>query len=76
MTYPVEYLTPKEAAEVAHRHPVTIRSALAHGEMHGIQRVPNGSWLIPVACIEPWMSGQLCEHLAKPRKLKLIRSAS
>jgi hypothetical protein len=66
-------VTSTEAAAIARRHRVTIRAACANGELHGIQRVPNGNWLIPVDCIDPWMLGDLCDHLAKPRKLALIR---
>jgi hypothetical protein len=58
-------LTADQAAAVAHRHPDTIRRALADGSLHGKQRTARGRWLIEPACLDAWESGRTCSHRAK-----------
>lgn len=55
-------LTVDQAAAEAHRHPATIRHALAAGELHGQQPRPRGKWLIQPACLDAWLSGTRCLH--------------
>ncbi len=56
-------LTPAEVAGGEFRcHPVTVRNALAGGELHGSQRVKGGRWTVEEACAEAWVSGRPCEH--------------
>lgn len=56
------YLTTGEAAEYARRHPVTIRRSLVSGELHGVQRVAGGRWLIRPECLEAWLEATKCQH--------------
>ncbi|QSZ53303.1 helix-turn-helix domain-containing protein [Paenarthrobacter sp. AT5] len=55
-------LTVAEAAEAAHRHPVTVRRALEGGELHGTQRTFRGRWLIRAECLDAWLDGNDCVH--------------
>lgn len=61
-------LTVAQAADVAQRHPQTIRRACETGELHGLQRVRKGRWLIHPDCLDAWLDGQKCEHHATGRK--------
>ena len=56
------FLTTSRAAVRSSRHPGTIRRALEAGELHGVQRVKGGVWLIEPACLDAYVAGQLCEH--------------
>lgn len=51
------WVTPAEAAGVAHRHVNTIRKALESGELHGHQRGRRGRWLVWDGSINPWVTG-------------------
>lgn len=67
------FLTTKRAAIRSNRHPVTIRRALEAGELHGVQRVKGGVWLIEPACLDAYVAGQLCEHQAAPANVVQFR---
>ena len=56
------FLTTGRAAVRSSRHPVTIRRALETGELHGVQRVKGGVWLIEPACLDSYLAGERCEH--------------
>lgn len=69
--------TPKEAAEIARQHVVTIRLRLESGELHGSQRVAGGRWLIEEQCLQAYMRGEKCEHKAARRgNVTQLRRAS
>lgn len=59
----MNWLTSTEAAHHSRRHPVTIRRALACGELHGHQPlrgghpVPGSKWQIPDVVIDLWVQG-------------------
>ena len=55
-------MTPAEAGVHARRHPDTVRRALAAGDLHGVQRVPGGRWLLDPGCVDAWAAGVPCEH--------------
>ena len=57
-------LTVSRAAEASARHPETVRDALRSEELHGIQRVKRGKWLIDPECLEAWLAGDPCPHKA------------
>lgn len=57
-----DLLTTQEAALAARCHVVTIRKALASGELHGQQRRGRGRWLIKRNCLEAWLAGRRCVH--------------
>ncbi|MCR6706525.1 MAG: hypothetical protein NVV66_18180 [Cellulomonas sp.] len=57
-------LTAAQSAELAQRHPDTIRRALADGTLHGKQRTRKGRWLIEPACLAAWEAGEPCPHRA------------
>lgn len=57
------YYTPVEAAEIAHRHPETVRDALRAGELIGVQNSEGGPWLIREDMLENWI-----ESAPKKRK--------
>lgn len=71
-----EYLTTAAAAEYAHRHPGSIRRSLEAGELHGVQRKKGGPWLIQPACIDAYLAGEKCEHLAVTNVRPMRRRAS
>lgn len=56
------YLTVKQVAEMAGRHPETVGLALRGGELHGTQRARNASWRVKESCAEAWIEGRKCEH--------------
>lgn len=51
-----------QAAEHAGRHPVTVRNALASGELHGGQRSAGCQWRIHRDCLDAWVAAEKCEH--------------
>lgn len=51
-----------QAATYGRRHPVTLRRALAAGELHGTQRLKGGKWSIRVECLDAWLDGGKCAH--------------
>jgi excisionase family DNA binding protein len=53
-----------QAAAYAECHPDTIRRALESGELHGGQRKSRGRWSIRRECLDQWLNGAKCEHLA------------
>lgn len=55
-------LTAPQAAEIAQRHPVTVRRALESGELHGSQRGRGGHWRIHPDCLQAWIYSQPCPH--------------
>lgn len=57
-------LTVDEAAADARRSSVTIRRALAAGELHGTQRIKRGRWTIARRCLDAWADNTPCEHQA------------
>ena len=67
---PSRRLTTAEAAEVARRHPVTVRRALEGGELHGRQSKAGGRWLIRTECLDAWIDGEKCGHLSKVLPLR------
>lgn len=68
-----ERLTPADVARIFRRHPVTVRNALAAGELHGSQRVKGGRWLIAEACADAWAEGRPCTHQLEDRKVRPLR---
>lgn len=59
------WLTVKQAAEYAGRHPQTIYTALRQyvaskqkRGLRGIQRVPNGSWRVARPDLDAWIENQ------------------
>lgn len=50
-------LTVAEAADVAGRHPDTVRRALADGSLPGWQRVKGGTWMVKPEDLAAWMDG-------------------
>lgn len=76
MTSTVRRLTPAEVASEFRRHPVTVRNALAGGELHGSQRVKGGRWTIEEVCAQAWASGRPCEHEGVDVVIALQRGAA
>lgn len=62
----MDFLTVAEVAAFTKRHPETITEALRGGELHGVQRVKRGRWLVRSACAEAWVMGAACPHAALP----------
>lgn len=58
------WLTTEQAAERAGRHPVTVRRALEAGALHGGQSKAGGRWRIHVDCLDAWVLGTDCPHVA------------
>lgn len=58
----MSWLTVREAAEEARRHPRTVADACRAGELHGVQRSVNASWRIDDRCLDAWVRGVLCVH--------------
>lgn len=56
------WLTVREAAQEARRHPRTIADACRAKELHGEQRSVNASWRIEDSCLDAWVRGTLCAH--------------
>lgn len=56
------WLTVREAAEKARRHPRTVADACRAGELHGVQRSVNASWRIEEQCLDAWVRGTRCPH--------------
>ncbi|MFF5988164.1 helix-turn-helix domain-containing protein [Prauserella flavalba] len=52
-----DWLTPKQAAVTARRHPVTVYKALEAGELHGHQRKRGGRWLVHPDAVSAWIRG-------------------
>ncbi len=70
------YLTVKQVAELAGRHPETVGLALRAGELHGSQRARNASWRVKETCAEAWIEGRACEHrAAKVTPIRRSRTA-
>lgn len=55
-------LTPAAIAEETGHHPVTVRSALQDGTLHGFQRVRGGRWRVERACLDAWIENRKCPH--------------
>lgn len=55
-------LTVEQAAVAARRHPKTILKALADGDLHGVQRMKGGRWIVRQDCLDSWMDGAPCAH--------------
>lgn len=51
-----------QAAEHAGRHAVTVRKALASGELHGHQSAAGGRWRIHAECLDAWCRKSPCGH--------------
>lgn len=60
------WLLVADAAERAGAHPETVREALRAGEMHGTQRGKFGTWRTREECVDAWVEGVKCPHLAVP----------
>ncbi|WP_248582562.1 helix-turn-helix domain-containing protein [Nocardioides sp. InS609-2] len=59
------WLTTRQAGERADRHPETVRRACEAGDLHGGQTVPGrSSWRIHIDCLDAWVLGQPCPHVA------------
>lgn len=58
------WFTTAQAAARAERHEVTVRRALQAGELHGSQRGAGGRWRTHRDCIDAWVLGQPCPHVA------------
>lgn len=56
------YLTVKQVAEMAQRHPETVGLALRAGELHGTQPKRNASWRVNEKCAAAWIESRACEH--------------
>lgn len=54
------WLSVAQVAEHAGRHPVTVRTALSSGALHGYQRKAGASWRVHVDCVEAWLRGSTC----------------
>jgi excisionase family DNA binding protein len=57
MTEPVQWITPREAAQQARLSAYTIYVALESGELHGHQRTRGGRWQINPAAVDAWIRG-------------------
>ncbi|HEY8590685.1 MAG TPA: helix-turn-helix domain-containing protein [Naasia sp.] len=68
-------LTAPEAAAESRRHPVTVRKALEASELHGTQRMKGGRWSIRRECLNAWIDGQKCAHLAPSNVTPMRRPA-
>lgn len=51
------WLTIREAAARAHRHPETVRRAIRAGELPAIQRCKSGKWLLKSTDVDDWLAG-------------------
>ena len=60
----MDYMTPKQAALVCGKHPETITAALRDKELCGHQRIKNGRWTITKGCLDAWLVGGTCAHVA------------
>jgi hypothetical protein len=58
----MSYLSVKQVADMAGRHPETVGLALRAGELHGAQKAKNSSWRVKDTCAEAWLENRLCEH--------------
>ncbi len=56
------WLTIREAAAEARRHPETVAEACRSGQLHGQQRARNASWRIEESCLDAWIRGVTCAH--------------
>lgn len=61
----MNYLTPNEVALFTRRHPETVTLALRDGTLHGYQPKKNGRWLVRQDCMEAWIEGTKCPHVAQ-----------
>jgi len=66
-------LVPADVAGIFRRHPVTVRNALASGELHGTQRVKGGRWLIDQDCAVAWAEGRDCAHQLEAHRVRPLR---
>lgn len=57
-----EPLTSAEVGAEFHRHPETVRDAIRAGDLHGIQRIKRGRWLVERRCAAAWARGAKCPH--------------
>lgn len=59
MSAPVSpWMTPKDAAAYSRRNICTVWSALAAGELAGVQKtVPRGRWMTTQAAVDRWVLG-------------------
>ncbi|WP_440694743.1 hypothetical protein [Clavibacter nebraskensis] len=69
-------MTVKEAAAVAKRHTATILVALEGAELHGVQRVARGKWMVERQCLLAWMDGDPCIHKQNVSPLRPRRPRS
>lgn len=69
------YLTPKQVAELAQRHHLTVHSALRDGDLHGVQRKKHATWRIRQDCAEAWIEGEDCVHVAREKASRKKRAA-
>ncbi len=70
----VARLTVAQVAEVAQRHPVTVRKALEDGRLHGTQLKVRGPWRVREDCLDAWLDGDLCQHQRDTRNVRDLRS--
>ena len=57
-------LTVEQAASRAQLHRQTIADALREGRLHGGQRAKRGTWRIQTECLDAWLIGEPCPHIA------------
>ncbi|WP_043644121.1 helix-turn-helix domain-containing protein [Nocardioides alkalitolerans] len=69
------WLSVTQAAEVAQRHPVTVRKALAEEKLHGHQRAAGASWRIHADCLEAWLRNEPCPCAAAPTGVTQLHGA-
>lgn len=59
----------KQVAEYVGVHHQTVLYAVWGGELHGYQRkAPRGRWRFHRDCVDAWMKGERCPHVADPKK--------
>lgn len=63
-TRDARWLNPVEAAQLAGVHPETVRDAMRARDLHGHQSGKGGAWRTRPECIDAWLQGEKCPHLA------------
>lgn len=58
----MKYLKVREAADIARKHPDTVRKALEVGRLHGFQDDKFGHWTVKAECLEAWVERRPCPH--------------
>lgn len=53
----VEWLTPKQVADLTGRHVDNVRRALENGVLHGHQPMRKGRWNVHPDAVDAWVKG-------------------